>query len=338
MPCGRLRVTKICTTLPAMSGAIPSAPWDEEAAGAEPPASPAPFTPPVPAAQPSPSRGASADGALVGQSPGAMEAESLLAGMLGSTAQFADANRVLPDTSSEAMAALVNKATARGAALADFDTFSPKALVVMYDVHKLFHMGADMPAVIKRLGHVLRTLLKNEGGGPNGELSHEELISLGGLHNSAARFADLVSATRLDALAKSLRSTAMCVALFDMCFSSLFHPPGWKIVPVAEPGVENSGARTASVPVSGVSISLSGAGKSHVPSTFYDLALLVGERWPASLAPKKKPPMDRVAMNMSKLSDLAKEHGHFGWFPDEYTKACAPGGELDHLSRFQIKM
>ena len=226
----------------------------------------------------------------------------------------------------------------RGVTLDDLAGCSQKALLVMYDVHELFHFGSDLPSVVQRFGHTVRALLANRGDGPRGMLGTEELMLMGGVSRGASTFMDLVSAARVGQFADALQSTSTCVALFDMMFSSLMMPPGWHIDPMANVAGTSAGVgsapasdaalcqkkRLAYIPVSGVSVSLSGAGKSHVPGTMYHIAMQLGAAWPSDLLCGGRPPMTRSALNMSKLTTMASEHSQFGWFPDEYTKAVMP--------------
>ena len=121
----------------------------------------------VPAGQPSPvrppvaSRGSmehefespnrqSAGGHLAaGSSPRTMEAETLLAGALGSAAAFASGLQCQADATKTKVQNLASQARRRGLVLNDLSEYSQRGLLALYDVHKLFRMGSDLPSIVK---------------------------------------------------------------------------------------------------------------------------------------------------------------------------------------------
>ena len=138
--------------------------------------------------------------------------------------------------------------------------------------HQATARASGRPEKCSRMGLVcltwclrLDTTLQNEG-----SLSEEDL-------RDPIDFQDLetlvekVATVRIQTVARALSTTSLAVWMFENCMVGVFLKPGWKFV--HQPGHAVNAQRCADAMMSGVPISSSGGGKSHVVLFWMWLAL-----------------------------------------------------------------
>ena len=127
---------------------------------------------------------------------------------------------------------------------------------------------------------------------------------------------DKVAAVRIQTMARALSTKPLAPWIVEHCMAGVCgkFPHILRCHPVPT-------QRYADAMMSGVLISSSGGGKSHVPRAVVDVACAVLQ-WPRSLRHSDSGvPIHCRSKNMSALAEAATQFGHLAYWPDHVVKA-----------------
>ncbi|CAE7253833.1 unnamed protein product, partial [Symbiodinium sp. CCMP2592] len=238
---------------------------------------------------------------------------------------------------------LIDKCTSRGLTLESLFGLDEEAVACLY-TSELYKSGAGYRNLTGHLEEIFAKILQNAGSDDLGHLTETECQQIWDFGVSGAPYLNVVSNQRLTQVARSYGCTPLAAFLLDSVFTGGLHPPGFKILPMAQASredkppealppwvaqvidslgdVDDKAERQVDVMDAVCIVSLGGAAKTYLLDFFYKLA--AGLEAPQGLYVGTESPFRRVTGNFSALAIMAKEHDKIVYCPDEWGLAVMP--------------
>jgi hypothetical protein len=219
---------------------------------------------------------------------------------------------------------------------------------------EVFKLGVSWADMSVKFAEVLGVVLENSGSNPLGRAANEELQEAWPISCPAELYMGIVSAARVNQIAKSYGVTALAAYTLDTAYAGVLHPTKFRIRPMLDAAVEiEDGADAEPLPewvqamcqelqeeygedsevrvvhyMDGcLLISLGGTSKSHLLKFYRQKIIDGGEpsRYWYQPAAKNgmpvlpaRPPVCNIVGSFSKLATRAQNHGQMIYDPDEW--------------------